>query len=169
MAAVAKTRNSYFRSIIYNAMNKLTNLNIAGKQIEILYYLDETKMPFIYIAVENENINQNIDTESVGDMFQLNMQNSIDYIIRLFFYVESDKKIAENINDICDNFIEKIEYEIYNIEPDYYIQQMKGENYYRVDIDNIKIDKNERSDLINNSNACVLTFEGKINYSITYL
>lgn len=164
---MATTRNGYFRELIYKAMERLTAYE---RNLKVLYYLDENKIPFIYVNVENEQRNQRFDVDGNGDIALLDNQNYCEFILRLFFSVKDSKSIAQDLTEKADEWIELIEKELIGIDiDDTYIQTMNGEDFYQVQINSIDITSNERADYIQNDKVMVLTINGKINYSITYL
>ena len=162
---MATTRNGYFRDLIYKAMEKL---NAWDNNLKVLYHIDDSKIPSIWVFVADEQINQRTDLDGM-DLY-LDMQSTVDFSVLIHFTVKDSKDMANQLNEAGDEWIERIEYELKNIDLDgHYTHEYNGSDYYRVDVNSINIQKNERGFSLNNKDVEVLSVSGKINYSITYL
>lgn|SRR3990167_1098173 len=162
---MATTRNGFFRDMIRKAMEKLTSYDNSLKVVE---YIDESKVPSLYVFVADETRNQRDDFG--GNEVLMANDNTCDFSIILFFTTNTGGDTPHVLNESGDEWIERIEYELLNIETDTsYTHEMFGSDYYLVQVNTIEIQKNERGFSVQNQKVQVLSISGKINYSITYL
>ena len=161
---MANTRNDFFHELIYNAMEKLQS---KDKRIKILRYIDITQIPFCYINVENESIGL-LSMESGNQ--ELDIECTCDFRIFFFFDVKQSKDSAYYSIQTGNKWIEWIEYFLHDIDtPTYYTHSVNDAGYYEVCVNAVKVEKNQRSDVLGNDLACALDVQGKIEYNKSYL
>ena len=162
------TRNSFFRKLIATALANLTDYN---SDISILYSIDDNKMPYCYIQVENEKSNYETDLE--GELTGL-ISASCDIILVFGFQVKTANNSNELLLDEGDLWIERIEYLLSDkviTMPQTYTQVIEdtSEDLYEIDITKIEINNNRRVAILNNEVAQKIIINGKIDYDKTYV